>query len=166
MRRVTRNFLLAMAVVAVLLLALGALPSYLKSGDPYYMTATPVEAVGNGTANATGGAGAGIATPGGAATASGTATASAANASVVDAGTLSDRRYPYTTEALENATADSPGQSTAYYRGPVGIKGAFTHSPFDEYDSLAQRYPEAVEGDGVRVSHDGIVYRLAVTQQP
>ncbi|MFC6756987.1 MULTISPECIES: hypothetical protein [Haloarcula] len=162
MRRVTRNFLLAMAVIAVLLLALGALPSYLKSGDPYYMTATPVGEVGNGTANATGEAGT-TATPGGTATA---ATASAENASVVDAGTLSERRYPYTTEALENATADTAGQSTAYYRGPVGIKGAFTHSPFDEYDSLAQQYPAAVDGDAVRVSHDGTVYRLAVTQEP
>ncbi|MBX0287160.1 hypothetical protein [Haloarcula salinisoli] len=156
MRRVTRNFLLAMAVVGVLLLAMGALPSYLRSGDPYYMTATPVGEVDNGTANATGGT---TATP----TA---ATASTENTSVVDAGTLSERRYPYTTEALENATDDSAGQSTAYYRGPVGIKGAFTHSPFDEYDSLAQQYPAAVDGDAVRVSHDGTVYRLAVTQTP
>jgi len=154
MRRVTRNFLLAMAVIVVLLLALGALPSYLRSGDPYYMTATPA---GNGTANATGGA---TGTP------AGTATASAENVSIVDAANLTEQRYPYTTEALANATADSPGQSTAYYRGPVGIKGAFTHSPFDEYDSLAQQYSGAVDGDAVRVRHDGTVYRLAVTQEP
>lgn len=139
MRRVTRNFLLAMGVLFVLLLALGALPGYLRSGDPYYITATPVGDVGNATA---------------------------ANTSTVDAAALSDRRYPYTTEALANATADSAGQSTAYYRGPVGIKGAFTHSPFDEYDSLAQQYPAARDGDAVRVSHDGTVYRLAVTQDP
>ena len=161
MRRVTRNFLLAMAVLAVLLLALGALPSYLRSGDPYYMTATPV---GNATAaNATGGSG--PATPGATATPAGTATVTAANASVVDADALSDRRYTYTREALANATADDAGQSSAYYRGPVGIKGAFTHSPFDEYDALVQQYPAAVESDTVRVSHDGTVYRLAVTQQ-
>ena len=159
MRRVTRNFLLAMGVIVVLLLALGALPSYLRSGDPYYMTATPV----GDAANGTGGGGA-TATPGGG-TANGTATATVANESVVDAATLSERRYPYTTEALANATADSTGQSTAYYRGPVGIKGTFTHSPFDEYDSLVQQYSAAVEGDGVRVSHDGTVYRLAVTQE-
>jgi len=162
MRRVTRNFLLAMAVIVVLLLALGALPSYLRSGDPYYMTATPVDGVANGTANATGGD-VTTATPSGTATA---VTTPGATTTVVDAANLSERRYPYTTEALENATADSPGQSTAYYRGPVGIKGAFTHSPFDEYDSLAQQYPAAVDGDAVRVGHDGTVYRLAVTQEP
>jgi|GEM_PF-127646 hypothetical protein len=164
MRRVTRNFLLAMGVVVVLLLALGALPSYLRSGDPYYMTATPVGEVGNGTANATGASG--PATPGATATPGGTATVTAENASVVDADALSERRYPYTTEALANASADSPGQSTAYYRGPIGIKGAFTHSPFDEYDSLAQQYPGAVDGDAVRIQQDGIVYRLAVTREP
>jgi len=165
MRRVTRDFLLAMGVIVVLLLALGALPSYLRSGDPYYMTATPVGEVGNGTAvNATGGSGS--VTPDETATPGGTATVASANASVVDADTLSERRYPYTMEALANVTADSAGQSTPYYRGPVGIKGAFTHSPFDEYDSLAQQYEPAVDGDGVRVQQDGTVYRLAVTQDP
>ncbi|MGQ3328674.1 hypothetical protein [Halorubrum sp. FL23] len=43
MRRVTRNLLIAIAVIAVALLALGALPSYLGSGDPYYLTAEPIE---------------------------------------------------------------------------------------------------------------------------
>ncbi|WP_435196143.1 hypothetical protein [Natronomonas sp. EA1] len=42
MREVTRNTLVAIGVVVVLLLALGALPSLLKSGDPYYVTAEPV----------------------------------------------------------------------------------------------------------------------------
>jgi|APHM01.1.fsa_nt_gi hypothetical protein len=153
MRRVTRNFLLAMAVLAVLLLALGALPSYLRSGDPYYMTATPA-ADGNG--NATGGAVA--------QTPAGTATATSANADIVNGTNLSDRRYTYTTEALANATADSKGRSSAYYRGPVGAKGVFTHSPFDEYDSLVQQYPTAADGDAVRVRSDGTVYRLAITQ--
>ena len=46
MRRVTRNLLIAIALVAVALLALGALPSYLGSGDPYYLTAEPIEAEG------------------------------------------------------------------------------------------------------------------------
>ena len=158
MRRVTRNFLLAMGLLFVLLLALGALPGYLRSGDPYYVTATPG---GNDTAaNAMGDAG------GGTPTADGTATAAteSTESSVVDAANISDRRYPYTTEALANATADSAGQSSRYYRGPVGFKGSFTHSPFDEYDSLVQQYPAAVDGDTVHVSHDGTVYRLAVTQ--
>ncbi|WP_277542746.1 hypothetical protein [Haloarcula laminariae] len=156
MRRVTRNFLLAMGVIAVLLLALGALPGFLKSGDPYYMTATPV---GNDTAANATGAGGGAATPDGTATA-------ANDSSAVDAANISDRRYPYATEALANATADSAGRSSAYYRGPVGFKGAFTHSPFDEYDSLVQQYPGAADGDAVRVRSDGTVYRLAVTQSP
>ena len=43
MRRVTRNLLVAVALVTVALLALGALPSYLGSGDPYYLTAEPIE---------------------------------------------------------------------------------------------------------------------------
>jgi hypothetical protein len=43
MRRVTRNLLVAIALVVVALLALGALPSYLGSGDPYYLTAEPIE---------------------------------------------------------------------------------------------------------------------------
>ena len=43
MRRVTRNLLVAIALVAVALLALGALPAYLGSGDPYYLTVEPIE---------------------------------------------------------------------------------------------------------------------------
>lgn len=43
MRRITRNFLVGLVGVVVVLLALGALPSYLGSGDPYYVTATPVK---------------------------------------------------------------------------------------------------------------------------
>jgi hypothetical protein len=43
MRRVTRNLLAVIALVVVALLALGALPSYLGSGDPYYLTAEPIE---------------------------------------------------------------------------------------------------------------------------
>jgi hypothetical protein len=43
MRPVTRNLLVAIALVVVALLALGAVPSYLGSGDPYYLTAEPIE---------------------------------------------------------------------------------------------------------------------------
>ena len=143
MRPVTRNFLLAMGVIVVLLLALGALPGFLKSGDPYYLTATAVE---NGT-NAS------------------AVNASLADGSAVDAANLSERRYPYTTAALSNATADATGQSDPYWRGPIGLKGAFTHSPFDEMDALTQQFPAATDGDGVVVAHDGSLYRLAVTQR-
>ena len=161
MRTVTRNFLLVVGLVLVLLLALGALPGYLRSGDPYYMTATPVAEAE--IATAAGGTG-GDATPGPTTATPATTSAGPANVTVVDASTLVERRYPYTTEALADATADSSGQSTPYYRGPIGIKGSFTHSPFDEAAALAQRYPAAVDGDAVRVRQGGTVYRLAVTQ--
>jgi len=137
MRTVTRNFLLGMALIVVLLLALGAVPSYLQNGDPYYLTATPENGsfdVENGTA--------------------------------VDAGALSALRYPYTTAALDNATTTEAGQSEPYWRGPLGVKGAFTHSPFDERDALTQQYPNATDSNGIVVRHEETFYRLAVTQQP
>lgn len=40
MRTVTRNLVLALLGVVAVLLALGALPGYLGSGDPYYVEAT------------------------------------------------------------------------------------------------------------------------------
>ncbi len=43
MRRVTRNLLVAIALIVVALLALGALPSYLGTGDPYYLTVEEIE---------------------------------------------------------------------------------------------------------------------------
>ena len=43
MRPVARNLLIAIAVVVVALLALGALPSMLEAGDPYYLTADPID---------------------------------------------------------------------------------------------------------------------------
>ncbi|WP_096389901.1 hypothetical protein [Halopenitus persicus] len=46
MRRVTRNLLIAIAIVALALLALGALPGYLGTGDPYHLTVEPTDADG------------------------------------------------------------------------------------------------------------------------
>ncbi|MEF8856568.1 MAG: hypothetical protein V5A16_04015 [Haloplanus sp.] len=46
MRQITRRALLGFALVCLALLALGALPSYLGAGEPYYLTATPTEASG------------------------------------------------------------------------------------------------------------------------
>lgn len=43
MRSVTRNLLVAIAVVTLALLALGALPSYLGSGDSYHLTVEPAD---------------------------------------------------------------------------------------------------------------------------
>jgi len=51
-RPITRRALLGFALVCLALLALGALPSLLGTGEPYYLTATPTEADGP-TVNAT-----------------------------------------------------------------------------------------------------------------
>lgn len=133
MRTVTRNLVLGILAVVVVLLALGALPGLLKSGDPYYVTATPIDEL-NGTGQP------------------------------VDGGNLSERSYPYTTAALANATAESPGQSGPYWRGPVGFKETFTHSPFDEVNALRGQYPNATVGEGVGVARNGTLYRVAVTR--
>jgi hypothetical protein len=45
-RPITRRAVLAFAGVCLALLALGALPSFLGTGDPYYLTATPTDADG------------------------------------------------------------------------------------------------------------------------
>lgn len=76
MRRVTRNAILLILAVVVFLLALGALPSLLSSGDPYYLTAQPQ----NGSL--------------------------APNTTAVDVSNLSSQRFPYTTDALHNGTSD------------------------------------------------------------
>lgn len=133
MRRVTRGAVVAILLVIALLLALGALPSYLQSGDPYYLTAT--ETGENRTS---------------------------ANASAV----LSSR-FPYAQAALADAATDGSGRSEAYYRGPLGLKGSFTHSPFDEIDAVRQRAPTAVADDGTAVylRSNGTLYRLEVSQE-
>lgn len=131
MREVTRNLLIAIGVATAVLLALGALPSYLQSGDPYYLTAAPVDS----------------------------------EPASVDGANLSARQYPYATEALDAASGNSSGRSEAYYRGPFGLKEAFTHSPFDEMDALRQQYPETVEGDAAYVARNGTVYELTVVQE-
>jgi hypothetical protein len=142
MRTVTRNLLLGIGVVLVLLLALGAAPSLLRSGDPYYVSATPV---GPTEENVTSGP----------------------NATAVNASTLSERTHPFTTEALAEVdpATNATGYSEPYWRGPVGIKGAFTHSPFDELASLRQRNPGATDGESVRLALNGTLYRVGVTQE-
>lgn len=144
MRRVTRNLVLLILAVLVALLALGALPAFLGSGDPYYVTAEPVDA-GNATGNGS---------------ASGDATAAEINESAAVNGTaLSERRFPYTTTALRNGTSEP------YRRGPWGLKETFTHSPFDEVDALGARNPGAALDSGVLVSYNGTLYRVAVGQR-
>jgi hypothetical protein len=141
MRTRTRNFLLGILAVLVLLIGLGAVPGLLKSGDPYYLTATPT---GEWT---------------------GENTSVEGNTTAINASSLTELRHPYSTGALGAASADSAGQSKPYWRGPVGIKETFTHSPFDEMSSFEQRYPTAVGNDGVYVHTNRTVYLLTVTQE-
>jgi len=115
-RRVTRNLVLAILAILVVLLALGAVPGLLKSGDPYYLTATPEGRRATGLLRSTG-------------------------------RTSPSGPIP-TTAALANATGDEPGRSGPYWRGPVGFKEAFTHSPFDEMNALRGQQPNATVGGG------------------
>jgi hypothetical protein len=138
MRQITRRVTIAVLVAIVLLLALGALPGYLKSGDPYYMTATTTD-----------------------------------DRTAIPADSLAPNRYPYAAAALANATdaagsgtANATGRSDPYWRGPIGVKGAFTHSPFDEFDAIRQRNRSATTETAVFVRQNGTVYRLEVTQDP
>jgi hypothetical protein len=123
-----RRYWIAVVLVAVLLLALGALPSLLRNGDPYRAHADP-------------------------------ASDAAEDVEAVDAANLSERRYPYVTAALAD------GESGRYWKGPVGLKGSFAHSPFDEVEAIGTQYPEAVDGDAVYVRENGTVYRITVEQE-
>jgi hypothetical protein len=134
MRRPTKLLVLGIAIVVVLLLALGALPGFLKTGDPYYVTATVDET-------------------------------STATVNLTDA---SPRQFEYTLSAVANASAERPGRSDPYWKGPYGFKESFTHSPFDEFGALAQYNVSAVAIDESRafVAVNDTEYRVAITQTP
>jgi|AntRauTorcE11898_2_1112593.scaffolds.fasta_scaffold27054_2 hypothetical protein len=141
MRTRTRNAILVILTILVALLALGALPGLLKSGDPYYLTVEP-----QGAWNAT------------------DERLDGTNQTAINASALSEQRYPFTTTALDNVTPNSSGQSDPYWRGPVGLKETFTHSVFDEWEGLSQQNASAVTDVGIYV-HDGqTVYLLTITQ--
>ena len=130
MRPLMRNALLAVGLTAVLLLALGALPGYLGTGEYYYLEATDTDDDGI----------------------------------AVDVAELSEQRYPYLTAAL----AAEDGRSTGYQRALGGFKDAFTHSPFNELDSLQQLEPNAIrdEGDRVIIDLDGDRYSVTIVSEP
>lgn len=130
MRRRTRLVALVILGVVLMLLALGALPTYIKSGKPYHMTATPVE-----------------------------------QQPAVNVTDLDERRYPYITAALASVSDGEPGHSRPYWKGYVGFKEVFTHSPFDEVSALQQRSMAASDGDLVTVMHEARYYRLTVKQR-
>jgi hypothetical protein len=142
MRSRTRNFVLVILAILVALLALGALPGLLKSGDPYYLTVEP-----QGEYNATNG------------------TLAGTNQTAIDATALSEDRYPFTTAAVGAVGPNATGQSEPYWKGPTGLKEAFTHSVFDERESLARQHAAAATDEGIYV-HDGdTVYLLIITQE-
>ncbi len=130
MRPLMRNALLAVGLVVVLLLALGALPSYLGSGEYYYLEATETDDDGV----------------------------------AVDVEELSEQRYPYLTAAV----AADDGRSDGYQRALGSFKDAFTHTPFDELDSLQQLEPDAARDDGDRViiELDGERYSVTIVSEP
>lgn len=130
MRPITRNVAIAVAVIVALLLALGAVPSLLGTGDPHYIQAT--------TLNESD-------VPG--------------NVDAANASALLDRSYPYTFEAVAAAGNDT-GRSDPYRTGPVGLKSAFSHSPFDEMSAYEAQYPDAVRDDAVFVHTENGTYRL------
>lgn len=136
MRTITRNVLIALVVIVVALIALGAVPGLLKSGDPYYLTATPVDpAETNYTAEAS-----------------------------INASDLAERRFEYTNEALTDAT-DGTGSATPYWKGPIGVKGSFTHSPFDELGSMETLYPNASDGQTALVRHNATFYYIEIVRR-
>lgn len=164
MRRITRNALVALGVVVVVLLALGALPGYLKSGDPYYVVATVVDSPPAVADDGTVGDDGSTAVDDGATASSGNGTGNG-TVQPFNATDLPGNRYPYTTAALASATPDAPGRSHPYWRGPVGLKGAFTHSPFDELEAIAGREPNATDGDAVYVRQAETTFRLAIQRE-
>jgi len=128
MRRITRNAVLALVALVGLLLALGALPGLLQTGEPYRVTAVEVA-----PADTTGDP-----------------------AAALDGSALSERRFPFTTTALRD------GRSEGYWKGYVGLKEAFTHSPFDEVSALQSRNASAATDDGVLVRSNDTLFDVSV----
>lgn len=144
MRRRTRNVILGVVGVLAILIGIVVVLTSIGTGDPYYVTAEQVD----GTAGEDGSAA--DETP---ATVNGTA--------------LSDRRFPYVTEALSRVGTgdDATGRSSPYRTGPIGLKEAFSHSPFDELDALRQRNPNATVGDDVRLRRANATYRIGIIRE-
>jgi hypothetical protein len=84
----------------------------------------------------------------------------------VNATNLSERRYPYLTGAVSAAANGTDGgRSDPYWEGPLGLKESFAHSPFDEFDAVGQRYPDATAEDAVFVAHNGTRYHTEVVRE-
>ena len=83
----------------------------------------------------------------------------------IDVTNLSAQRFPFVSAALSNATATATGRSPRYWRGPVGFKEVFTHSPFDEFAALENRQPNATAGDTIYVRNGEGRFRLSIIQE-
>lgn len=130
MRQRTRNVTIAILAVVAILLALGALPGLLRSGDPYVVVAEP-----------------------------------AGDHAAVDVTNLSAQRFPFVSAALANASATTAGRSDRYWRGPFGFKEVFTHSPFDEFDALRGRQPNAAADGSIYVRTGDGEFRLSIMEE-
>ncbi|QLD85718.1 hypothetical protein HWV23_08265 [Natronomonas halophila] len=143
MRPVARNLILAILGVVVVLLALGAVPGLIETGDPYYVEATPVDESGP------------------AITADNFSEQRFPYAfdALAAAATGAD-------PARSEAYYTGPG-------GVGGFKEAFTHTPFEEFDEFEARNGEAVQrgadspvGDVAFVDYEGQRYRLEIVRVP
>lgn len=131
-----RRYLLILLIPLALLLALGALPSLLGGGDVHYVVATPAESADDGPPEG------------------------AAATEAIAADNLSENRFPYTVQALEDGVSDP------YEEGPFGVKETFTHTPFDEFSEFEIWNANATEEDAVWIERDGSYYRVEITQSP
>ncbi|MFT4884537.1 MAG: hypothetical protein ACI8U4_002053 [Natronomonas sp.] len=143
MRPIARNLILGILGVIVVLLALGAVPSLIETGDPYYVEATAVD--------------------------DSEAAIAADNFSeqrfpyAFDAlNAAAAGEDPARSEAYYTG----PG-------GVGGFKEGFTHTPFEEIDEFESRNAAAVQrgaespvGDTVFVDYEGQQYRLEIVRVP
>jgi hypothetical protein len=141
MRPIARNLILAILGTLAVLIALGAVPSLIETGDPYYVEATPADDSG--------------------------AAIVADNFSeqrfpyafdALEAAAAGED--PTRSEAYYTG----PG-------GVGGFKESFTHTPFEEFDEFESRNAAAVQrgadspvGDTVFVEYQGQRYRLEIVR--
>jgi hypothetical protein len=90
-----------------------------------------------------------------------TAEATGTEGVAVNATNLSVQQYPYILGAVTESRSD------AYFKGPFGFKEGFSHSPFDEFSAISQRYADAAVADGeaVYVVQNGTRYRVKIVQE-
>jgi hypothetical protein len=131
MRTITRNAILVILAVLVGLLALGALPSLLSTGDPYYLVATTVDD-GNET-----------------------------EVTPVDIGELSERQFPYATGAIETGRSEAYYEGPAGFKEAFSHSPFDELDALDQRDrDAAGRDGGAVTNTTAIVQRNGTVYRL------